>query len=84
MILDLRQSLTRELLELRIAAVLDLLSEERRISFLILDLAIHIVAVERGAVVRLNRGNSRDISVVQKLGAEPKSCDVPCRRCSIH
>src|SRR6266487_692027 len=37
MILDLRQSLMRELLEVRVTAVLDLLLEQRRIALLILD-----------------------------------------------
>jgi hypothetical protein len=50
MILDLRQGLARELLEFRVAAVLDLLSEQRRISFLVLDLAVYIVPVEGSSV----------------------------------
>jgi hypothetical protein len=66
MILDLRQGLTRELLELQVVAARDMRSERRRSSFLILDLAAHIVAVERGAVVRLERGNHRVISAVRQ------------------
>src|SRR5882757_4596481 len=66
MIHDLRQGLARELLKLRIGAVLDLLFEQRRISLLILDLAVHVIPVERSMTVRLERGNHRIISAVQK------------------
>ena len=65
MIFYLWQSLTRELLKLRIATVLDLLSKQRCICLLILDLSVHIIAVESLAQFRLERGNHRVISAVQ-------------------
>src|ERR1700730_11976128 len=66
MVYDLRQRLARELLQLWIVSVLDLLFEQRRIALLILDLAIHIIPVERSAAVRLERENHRVVSAVQK------------------
>src|SRR6267142_3452297 len=66
MVHDLRERLTRELLEVRIGTVLDLLFEQRRVSLLILDLAVHIIPVERSATVRLERGNHRVIGAVQE------------------
>jgi hypothetical protein len=51
---------------LRIGTVLDLLFEQRRISLLILDLAVHIIPVERSTTVRLERGNHRVVSALQK------------------
>jgi hypothetical protein len=66
MIFDLRQCLARELLEVRVGTILDLLSEQRRISLLILDLTVHIVPVECGAMVRVERGNHRVIGAAQE------------------
>jgi hypothetical protein len=66
MVHDLRQRLARELLQLRIGAILDLLFEQLRISLLILDLAIHIIPVERGTTVRLERENHR-VSVLDGM-----------------
>jgi hypothetical protein len=66
MVYDLRQSLARELLQLWIVSVLDLLFEQRRIALLILDLAIHIIPVERSATVRRECVNHRVIGAVQK------------------
>src|SRR4030081_2085935 len=65
-ILDLRQGLAGKFLEVRVAAVLDLLLEQRCIAFLILDLAVHIVLVERGAVIGIEREQHRVISAVQQ------------------
>jgi hypothetical protein len=58
MIFDLRQGLTRELLEARVGPVLDLVLEERGVSFLIFDLPIDIVAVKGGAAFGLERGDA--------------------------
>src|SRR5258706_13733915 len=66
MVHDLRQGLARELLEVRIGAVLNLLLEQRRISLLIVDLAVHIIPVERNATVCLERRNHLVISAMQK------------------
>src|SRR6266851_7984328 len=66
MILDLRQRLASKFLEVRVAAVLDLLLEQRCIALLILDLAVHIVPVKRGAAIRLERKQHRVISAVQQ------------------
>src|ERR1700722_11967838 len=66
MVHDLRQGLARELLEVRIGAVADLLFEQRGISLLVLDLAGHIIPVERGAMVCFHRGNHRVISAMQE------------------
>ena len=66
MILDLRQGLARELLEFRVAAVLDLLSEQRRISFLVLDLAVYLVPVEGSAAIRIEGGNHRVVGAMQQ------------------
>jgi hypothetical protein len=46
MIFDLRQSFAREFLEVRVKPVLDLVLEERGVSFLIVDLPVDIVAIE--------------------------------------
>jgi hypothetical protein len=47
MIVDLRQCLAPELLEVhRVGSILDLPSEQRRISLLIFDLTVHIVPVQ--------------------------------------
>src|SRR5712671_208013 len=56
MVLDLRQRLTGKFLEIGVVAVLDLILEERRVALLIIDLAVHIVAVEGYAAVGLERG----------------------------
>src|SRR5215831_19494742 len=53
MIFDFRQGLAGELLEVGIAAVLDLVPEQCSISLLILDLAVDVVAVEGRAVFGL-------------------------------
>src|SRR5882757_2198184 len=66
MVHDLRQGMACELLEVRIGAVLDLLFEQRGISLLILDLAVHIIPVECSTTVCLERGKHRVISAVQK------------------
>src|SRR6266850_1383192 len=66
MVHDLRQGLARELLEVRIGTVLDLLFEQRRVSLLVLDLAVDIIPVEGNASVRLEGGNHRIIGAVQE------------------
>src|SRR5882724_7444709 len=64
MVLDLRQRLTGKFFEIGVIAVLDLILEERRVALLIIDLAVHIVAVEGEAAVGLERGNHRNISAM--------------------
>ena len=65
MVLNLRQSLAREPLKLQVAAVRNLLSEQSCICLLILDLSVYI-AVERTAVVRLEREKHRVVSAMQQ------------------
>jgi hypothetical protein len=65
MIFDLRQSLVREFLELRVGPVLDLILEERSVSFLIFDLPFDIVAVETDAAISFEQSDHRIIGAVQ-------------------
>src|SRR3977135_568125 len=73
MILDLRQGLTCKFLEVRVAAVLDLLLEQRGIAPLIFDLAVYIIPVERGAVIRIEGKQHRVIGAVQQ---RVRRCDI--------
>ena len=66
MIFDLRQSLAREFLEVRVGPVLDLVLEERGVSFLIFDLPFDIVAVETDAAISFERSDHRIIGAVQQ------------------
>jgi hypothetical protein len=63
---DLRQRLARELFEVRIGPVLDLLFEQCCISLLIFDLAVHVITIEGGVSVNLEREDHRVISAVEK------------------
>ena len=56
MIDDLRQGRPREVLERWIAAVLNLVAEQRLVSLLVVDLALDVIAVERVAA-RIPVGN---------------------------
>jgi len=53
MVLNLRQGLAREFLEIGIRAFLDLVAEQRSVPFLVLDLPVHIVTVECATLFRL-------------------------------
>jgi hypothetical protein len=66
MIHDLRQGLTRELLEVSIGAVLNFLFEQRSITLLILHLTVYVIPVECDAVVRSKDGDHRVIRAVQR------------------
>jgi hypothetical protein len=52
-VFNLREGVLCKCLEVRVCAVLDLVTEKRRVAFLIVNLALHIVAVEPGAGVGL-------------------------------
>src|SRR5208337_4052878 len=52
-VFDLGEGALSKGLEVRAGAILDLISEKRSVAFLIVDLALHIVTVERGARVGL-------------------------------
>ena len=66
MILDLRQSLARECLELWVSAILDLALKECRIPLLVLDLTVHIISVERRVALDIQRGDYRVVGGVQQ------------------
>jgi hypothetical protein len=66
MIFDLRQGVASELPEIGVGAMLDLLLEQRRISLLIRDLAVHIIPVKRGPVLCVERSEHRVISALQE------------------
>lgn len=52
-VFDLGEGALSKRLEVRVGAILDLILEKRSVAFLIVDLALHIVTVERGASVGL-------------------------------
>ena len=66
MVFDLRQGAPREFLEIGVGAVLDLVLEERGISLLVVDLALHIVLVKRRAPFGLERRDDRVKGATQK------------------
>jgi hypothetical protein len=53
MVFNLRQGRSGKFLEIRVGTVPDLILKESRISLLILDLSVDIVAIERSARFRL-------------------------------
>src|SRR5271157_446761 len=66
MVFDYRKGAAREFFEVRVGTVLDLILEQRGISFLIIDLPLHIVTIERRALVRVERRNHRVIGAFQQ------------------